>query len=304
MFEREDWELFRTIDGLSSKAGVPRDMIAALVAKELMDNALDESESSEVGLLEDNAGFFVQDYCPGLKPAEVADLFSIKRPLITTKLLRSPSRGALGNGLRVVTGAVLATGGTLKVCTGGQAMNLVPRSDGTTTVEVVGNYDGEGTRVEVHLGPDAGPITEATLVWAQRAQIFSLGEYYKGKTSPWWYTSIDFHELCLAAKDMTVRDLVGEFEGCGSSSKIGTITSGFKGKQASDVTQEEAKVLLERMREASDPVKASRLGHCNTESLEDALVSRQSSRVAKFMMYYIHNQPRRIGYEEVHCCTF
>ena len=35
-----------------------------------------------------------------------------------------------------------------------------------------------------------------------------------------------------------------------------------------------------------------------------ALVSRQSSRVAKFMMYYIHNQPRRIGYEEVHCCTF
>jgi hypothetical protein len=35
-----------------------------------------------------------------------------------------------------------------------------------------------------------------------------------------------------------------------------------------------------------------------------ALVSRQSSRVVKFMMYYLHNQPRRIGYEEVHCCTF
>jgi NitT/TauT family transport system substrate-binding protein len=34
------------------------------------------------------------------------------------------------------------------------------------------------------------------------------------------------------------------------------------------------------------------------------LVSRQSSRVVKFMMYYLHNQPRRIGYEEVHCCTF
>jgi hypothetical protein len=34
------------------------------------------------------------------------------------------------------------------------------------------------------------------------------------------------------------------------------------------------------------------------------LVSRQSSRVVKFMMYYFHNQPRRIGYEEVHCCTF
>ena len=113
MFERQDWELFRTIGGLSSKAGVPRDMIASLVAKELMDNALDESVPSEVGLLEDNAGFFVQDHGPGLEPAEVADLFSIKRPLKSTKLLRLPSRGALGNGLRVVTGAVLATGGTL-----------------------------------------------------------------------------------------------------------------------------------------------------------------------------------------------
>jgi acyl-CoA hydrolase len=37
---------------------------------------------------------------------------------------------------------------------------------------------------------------------------------------------------------------------------------------------------------------------------EPLLVSRQSSRVVKFMMYYLHNQPRRIGYEEVHCCTF
>ena len=267
MFERQDWELFRTIGGLSSKAGVPREQIAALVAKELADNALDEGESCDVGFL-DGGGFFVQDNGPGLKPAEVADLFSIKRPLKSTKLLRLPSRGALGNGLRVVTGAVLATGGTLKVCTGGQAMNLVPRSDGTTTAEVVGNYDGNGTRVEVHLGPDAGPINEATLVWAQRAQIFSLCEYYRGKTSPWWYTSIDFHELCLAAKDMTVRDLVGEFEGCGSSSKIGIITAGFKGKQASNVTQDEAKVLLDRMRDVSAPVKASRLGYCNDTSIE------------------------------------
>jgi len=52
MFERQDWELFRTIDGLSHKAGVPREKIAALIAKELADNALDDSTACKVGLLD------------------------------------------------------------------------------------------------------------------------------------------------------------------------------------------------------------------------------------------------------------
>jgi hypothetical protein len=267
MFEREDWELFRTLDGLCSKAGVSREQIAALVAKELVDNSLDENEFCEVGLLE--GGFYIQDHGPGIDPAQVADLFSIKRSLKSTKLLRLPSRGALGNGLRVVAGAVLATGGTLKVCTRGQAMNLILRSDGTTTAEVIGNYDEEGTRVEVQLGQDAGPVNFHTLNWARRAIIFSKGQYYKGKTSPWWYTSKDFHELCLAAKDTTVRDLLSKFEGC--SSKVGAITEGFKGKRASDVTLDEAKVLLDRMRNSSDPVKVGRLGYCNDEYPEEEL---------------------------------
>jgi hypothetical protein len=68
MFERQDWELFRTLDGLCAKAGVPRDKIASLVAKELMDNALDESESCDMGLLDDNTGFFVQDKALALIP--------------------------------------------------------------------------------------------------------------------------------------------------------------------------------------------------------------------------------------------
>jgi hypothetical protein len=136
-------------------------------------------------------------------------------------------------------------------------LSLSPLSDGSTAVEKLGDYTGEGMRVEVHLGKDAGPID---LRWAQRAILFSLnGEYYKGKTSPWWYTSRDFLELCLAAKDMTVRDLVIQFEAC--SGKVGTILDGFKGRQTVDLTLDEAKVLLERMREVSSPVKASRLGY-------------------------------------------
>lgn len=263
MFERQDWELFRTLDGLCARAGVPRDRIASLVAKELTDNALDTNTSCKVGLIDDDAGFFVQDDGPGLD--QVADIFSIRRPLKSTKLLRMPSRGALGNGLRVVAGAVLATGGKLRVCTKGQVMNLMPCADGTTIVEVIGTYDGKGTRVEVQLGLDAGPINSNTLNWAKSAQIFASGQFYKGKTSPWWYTSRAFHELCFAAKGMTIRELVKQFEGCGRSH----ITSGFKAKQATDITLEEAKVLLDRMRRASVPVKPIRLGYCNTGNLKE-----------------------------------
>ena len=42
---------------------------------------------------------------------------SIRRPFISSKLLRMPTRGALGNGLRVVAGVVLASGGRLVVAT-------------------------------------------------------------------------------------------------------------------------------------------------------------------------------------------
>src|SRR3712207_9128722 len=44
------------------------------------------------------------DGIPG-DDAEIAALFSINRPLTSSKYLRRPTRGALGNGLRVVAGA-------------------------------------------------------------------------------------------------------------------------------------------------------------------------------------------------------
>jgi len=43
------------------------------------------------------------------------------------------------------------------------------------------------------------------------------------------------------------------------------------------------------------------VGPANTQS---SLVSRQSYKVVKYIMYYLHKQSWRIGYEEVHCCTF
>jgi hypothetical protein len=106
MFERQDWTLFRELSKLGQKAGVPLQTLPKLVLKELVDNALDVAglDGFEAGKLIPSNGFFVQDRGPGFDgdDATIAALFSINRPLASTKLLRLPTRGALG--LRVVDG--------------------------------------------------------------------------------------------------------------------------------------------------------------------------------------------------------
>lgn len=111
-FERADWTAFRTIEGLQQKAGVPAGKLRRLVLKELADNALDAGAEVRVSNLDDGR-YRIEDDGPGIdgEPEDVARLFSIGRPLVSTKLLRLPTRGALGNGLRVVAGAVLASDG-------------------------------------------------------------------------------------------------------------------------------------------------------------------------------------------------
>ena len=128
-FERADWTSFRTVEGLQQKAGVAADKLRRLVLKELTDNALDTGASVRIGQLPDG-GYFVEDDGGGIDgtPEEIARLFSIARPMVSTKLLRLPTRGALGNGLRVVAGAVLASDGFLVVTTRNQPDRASPRA--------------------------------------------------------------------------------------------------------------------------------------------------------------------------------
>ncbi len=104
-YVREDWTLFRSVPTISQLSGVPPERLRRLVAKELTDNALDASGNCRVGELEDG-GFFVEDDGPGIdgEPEDVARLFSFRRPLISSKVKRLPTRGALGNGHRLSPG--------------------------------------------------------------------------------------------------------------------------------------------------------------------------------------------------------
>src|ERR1700722_5183148 len=134
-FEREDWTAFRTIEGLQQKAGVAKDKLTRLVLKEITDNALDTGATVIVGALGKKDTYFVEDVGPGINgaPQDIARLFSIARQLVSSKLLRLPQRGALGNGLRVVASAVLVSGGSLAVITRNRRIELRPER-GTTSV--------------------------------------------------------------------------------------------------------------------------------------------------------------------------
>jgi hypothetical protein len=211
-FTRADWTSFRTVEGLQQKAGVAQNRLRRLVLKELTDNALDAATWVQVG--EIVGGHFIEDDGPGLDPDQVAQLFSINRPLISTKLLRLPTRGALGNGLRVVAGAVLASAGFLTVITRGRQLKLKPERDGSTSVIESKASDRQiGTRIEIGFGPDL-PADANALFWANLAIHLARGVAYAGKSSPWWYDVPQFHELLSASGGVPVRALIESLDGC------------------------------------------------------------------------------------------
>jgi hypothetical protein len=261
LYEVEDWTDFRSLDGLGRRAGVPVDDIPKVVVKELVDNAYDAGASCEFEMPAGNA-VLVRDDGPGIPgtPEDIADLFSIKRPRKSSKIIRLPTRGMLGNGLRVVTGAVLATGGSLVVRTRGREICLEPREDGTTEVLSVRPWDGSGTEVEVTFGRPLSDLNVDIFSWAKVARVLAgRGTTYKGKSSPWWYDADSFWELMQAAGKQTVREVAAKLEGCGRQ-KAGDITADFHGRTADNLTREEAGRLLTGARQSSKPVKPDRLG--------------------------------------------
>jgi hypothetical protein len=283
-FEREDWSLFRTVEGLQQRAGVPKDKLTRLVLKELIDNGLDEGAEVRIGQLP-RGGYFVEDDGRGIggTPEEIAALFSINRPMVSTKLLRLPTRGALGNGLRVVAGAVLASEGSLTVITRDRRIVLRPERDGTTTVVSVKTVKHPvGTRVEVSLGP-AIPCDARAQYWAMEAcRLARTGQTYVGRASPWWYDVPQFYELLYAAGAKPVRELISHLDGC-TGAKAGEIVAaaGLSRALCESVTRRQAEKLLLTARGNARPVQPKRLGAVGPEAFPNYAYA-CTSGVARF----------------------
>jgi hypothetical protein len=72
--------------------------------KEVVDNALDTDADAVLDQIGPDT-WLVTDDGPGLDRRQVVRLFAVNRSMTSTKLVRRPTRGAIGNGLRVVTAA-------------------------------------------------------------------------------------------------------------------------------------------------------------------------------------------------------
>jgi hypothetical protein len=258
-YECDDWTLFRTIRSISQHSGVPPELLRRLLAKELADNALDAGGTCRVGELEGD-GFFVEDDGPGIGggPEEVARLFSFRRPRVSSKFKRLPTRGALGNGLRVVAGAVFASAGSLRVITGGQVLDLTPQESGETQVKRAKPASRAGTRVEVRLG-EAVPEDDDFLEWAEcainAAEAAGWKPVYSGKTSPHWYDSDSAFELFKAAGSRNVEEVMREFEG---GDRL-TVPGRLSGRRAASLSDGAVEELLALAREHCAELAPKRL---------------------------------------------
>ena len=153
-FIRRDWGLFLDPYRLPQKAGCRANQVRPLALKELADNSLDHAANVTLEQI-DKDTWSVADDGPGMDAARIATLFAVDRPLTSTKLLRRPTRGAVGNGLRVVTGAAIASGGALWVESRGRQFEIkVHRGTGRTqAVEVACNAPTHiGTKVTIRFG--------------------------------------------------------------------------------------------------------------------------------------------------------
>lgn len=271
---RHDWTEFRDPNRISNRAGVRREDLVRVVVKELADNALDAADLAErpgdvkFGPLRSSDGelrFYVHDAGPGLSANAdvVADRFSIGRPMTSTKMTKMPTRGMLGNGLRVVAGVVLVSGGHLRVCTGGQALTLVPQRDGSTRVESIEPWTGTGTRVEVTIRGEWAATTDADTLfdWAEEARALAGGPRYKGNSSPYWYDKLAFLEWLLGSpRGATVQQVVQKLDGCSSRKRAAEVAGDVAARRADSVTEAEARELLVRARAATSPVLPARMG--------------------------------------------
>src|SRR3954447_25323058 len=211
-FVREDWALFLDPRRLSQKAGCPRDRLRAMILKELVDNGLDAGAEVTLDRLDPDT-WLVADKGRGLDRDQVVRLFAVDRPLVSTKLLHRPTRGAIGNGLRVVMGGAVASGGRLTVESRRARYALdVDRATGGTVVIEEGPSDiTAGTRVTIAFGPElAGGADDGDLA---RLAIRCAGPAVEPMRShPSWYGEDDFAELVHAAPaGTTLTDFAAMF---------------------------------------------------------------------------------------------
>ena len=269
-----------SVPGLTKMTGEPASRLRRLMCKELTDNALDAADAAgrpgEVTIEKrGHDTYIIADEGHGLdgSPADLAALFAIHRPMISTKYLRRPLRGALGNGLRVAVGCVAVSRGTIEVITRGKRIVLRPhRVAPTEIVGISDAFDTVGTTLIVTLDPTI-PYDEFDTMWAEAA--IDLGSYARGpaytrQPSPHWIDFDAFVEMLMLIEPpgVTVRQVVEMFDGC-SGGKAGKLAAPFgKSRLARSMSDDDAAVLLRSMQAGTRVVKPNTFGVIGADAFD------------------------------------
>jgi len=270
-FTRADWSIY--ISNLPQRAGVPIDSIRGLVLKELVDNALDEMDRvghpGQVTLTQDGEHTYtVTDQGRGFadSPQDLACRFSFAKPMVSSKQWRRPTRGCVGNGLRVIVASVASGDGRIIIKTRNQAVTLRPRLDGTTAIEEVTAIEWPtGTAVTIQIDPSYH-AHEGTGAWAKLAISLAQnsGAAFNRKPHPLWFDAdhLALNMLAAIGTDRTLAWFVSQLDRCSSREVGQQITAKFgKGRLCRDVNKAEAAELLRLLqRLAAAPIKPKQLG--------------------------------------------
>jgi len=256
-YARDDWQLFLDLDTLTQKAGCFPLYLYQIVLKELTDNGLDTG--ANISLEYANSQWVVRDDGPGINPAIVPKLFSVNRSLLSSKLKRLPSRGMLGNGLRVVMGAVAVSGGILIVETRGHRLRLATDSATGETLVIADELIPENRGTTLRLSLPGSKHSDEILAQTS-IQIAKCGKHYHGPSSPGWYGPSDLYRLFanVTPANATVtnvcRDLGVEFDDL---------------RIARNIVKQDVEFILEKLRASAKRVAPRELGYIGREFQPD-----------------------------------
>jgi hypothetical protein len=209
--EQADWQRFLTSDGLAEKAGCPKQMFQYMVIKEFADNAADLGDYT--GQLDyEKKRIEISNGGNGLTSEEVSKLFSIKRPLRSSKHWRRGERGALGNGIRAALAGCRVLNVKLEVISRGQiyTINLLDNGDTDITRETVED-DFKGTKLVLTF-PENIEVDSSVRKFLEPQFKTQEIKVVQGKPMPSWFETEDFNVLMQSMPaNKSVADVVSQF---------------------------------------------------------------------------------------------
>ena len=202
----EEWQEFLDAGGLTRKAGCCESDLPFMALKELVDNAFEYDGASFK--IEGDSTYVIEDWGPGLSREEIEHLFSIRRPMNSSKRWRRAGRGALGNGLRVAVGALRLVEADLSVASRDGTYRVTVDEIGRTSTKQIGEAREVGTEIRIALPEPLDKEEESTLQFCTLAP----GPVYDGPANAHWFGMMAFRDLVQnLCPHMTIAEFKAQF---------------------------------------------------------------------------------------------